>query len=161
MPTAVRTTIIEREGFTMAGETIRNQQLVREFIRSVFDEHDAGAVLKCFSAAAQWHGGSLGTLSGAAGIANLFSSFFSALPDLHATELGLASVDDTVWVRFTVEGTNRGSLFGQPPTNKKVKWEEVDIYRVVEGKIVEEWPSADLVNILHQIGAYTPPWISK
>jgi predicted ester cyclase len=160
MPTAV-SAIAEREGFTVAGEAIRNQQLVREFIRSVFDEHDSGAVLKFFSAGAQWHGGSLGTISGAAGIAHLFSGFFTALPDLHATELGLASVDDTVWVRFVVEGTNGGSLFGQPPTNKKVKWDEVDIYRVVDGKIVEEWSSADLVNILHQIGAYTPPWISK
>jgi predicted ester cyclase len=145
----------------MAGDTIRNQQLVREFIRSVFDEHDAGAVLRFFSAAAQWHGGSLGTISGAAGIAKLFGGFFSALPDLHATELGLAFVDDTVWVRFVVEGTKRGSLFGHPPTNKKVKWEEVDIYRVVDGKIVEEWSSADLISILHQIGTYTPPWISK
>jgi predicted ester cyclase len=41
-----------------------------------------------------------------------------------------------------------------------VRWDEIDTYRVVNGKIAEEWSSPDMTNILHQIGAYTPPWIS-
>jgi predicted ester cyclase len=82
------------------------------------------------------------------------------LPDLHATTLAVAADEDTVWCRFVVEGTNEGSLFGFPATGKTVRWDEIDTYRVANGKIVEEWSSPDMTNILYQVGAYTPPWIS-
>ncbi|MCW3028884.1 MAG: hypothetical protein JWN81_2095 [Solirubrobacterales bacterium] len=62
--------------------------------------------------------------------------------------------------RFAVEGTNEGSLFGFPATGKTVRWDEIDTYRVANGKIAEEWSSPDMANILHQVAAYTPPWIS-
>jgi pimeloyl-ACP methyl ester carboxylesterase len=51
-------------------------------------------------------------------------------------------------------------LFGFPATGKTVRWDEIDNYRVANGKITEEWSSPDVTNILYQIGAYTPPWIS-
>ena len=136
-----------------------NKEIIRQFIRRVFNEQNAEATRDFVTADVQWHGGSLGTIKGPDAMTNLFKGFFTALPDLHATELALIADMDTVWFHFAVEGTNRGSLFGQPPTGKKVRWEEIDVYRVSDGKIVEEWSSADVVNILHQVGAYTPPWM--
>jgi predicted ester cyclase len=141
---------------TLAG----NIELVRDFVRRVFNEHDPAAVVEYFSPDATWHGGSLGDLSGSAAIAELFKGFFESLPDLAAAELDLVTGADTVWIRFSVQGTDRGGMFGRPATGNRVHWEETDVYRVADGKIVEEWSAADVGNILHQIGAYTPPWMS-
>jgi steroid delta-isomerase-like uncharacterized protein len=137
-----------------------NTKLVREFVGRVFNKQDASAVPEFMAADVEWHGGTFGTVKGSNGMTAMFGGFFAALPDLHATELAIVATDDTVWVRFAVEGTSKGSLFGFPATGKKVRWEETDVYRVADGKIVEEWSSADVTSILHQVGAYTPPWIS-
>jgi len=31
--------------------------------------------------------------------------------------------------------------------------------RLSDGKIVEEWTADDMAAVLHQLGAYTPPWL--
>ena len=137
-----------------------NEELVEEFIRRVFNEHNAAATPEYFSPDVQWHGGTLGTIKGSDAMTTFYGNLFAALPDLHATTLAVVADEDTVWCRFVVEGTNEGSLFGFPATGTTVRWDEIDTYRVANGKIAEEWSSPDMTNILHQIGAYTPPWIS-
>jgi predicted ester cyclase len=91
---------------------------------------------------------------------DFYGALFTALPDVRATTLDVVADEDTVWCRFVVEGTNESSLFGFPATGKTVRWDEIDTYRVANGKITEEWSSPDVTSILYQIGAYTPPWIS-
>lgn len=85
--------------------------------------------------------------------------FFGAFPDLHASEQNLAAEGDLVAVRFVVEATHKGDLLGIPPTGRRVRWDAVDVYRVSNGKIVEEWAADDMAAILHQVGAYSPPWV--
>jgi predicted SnoaL-like aldol condensation-catalyzing enzyme len=102
----------------MAGQTTitANEELVGEFIRRVFNEHNAQATSEYFSPDVQWHGGTLGTIEGADAMTSFYGELFAALPDLHATTLGVVADEDTVWCRFVVEGTNKGSLFGFPVT---------------------------------------------
>ena len=137
-----------------------NKEFVREFIDRVFNEHNAKATQDYFSRDVQWHGGTLGTIKGSDAMTDFYGALFTALPDLHATTLDVVADEDTVWCRFIVEGTNESSLFGFPATGKTVRWDEIDTYRVANGKITEEWSSPDVTNILYQVGAYTPPWIS-
>jgi steroid delta-isomerase-like uncharacterized protein len=137
-----------------------NKEFVREFIDRVFNEHNAKATGDYFSPDVRWHGGTLGTIEGSDDMTDFYGALFTALPDLHATTLDVVADEDTVWCRFVVEGTNESSLFGFPATGKTVRWDEIDTYRVANGKITEEWSSPDVTSILYQIGAYTPPWIS-
>ena len=137
-----------------------NKKFVQQFIDRVFNEHNARATRDYFSPDVKWHGGTLGTIEGSDAMTDFYSTLFTALPDLHATTLDVVADGDTVWCRFVVEGTSEGGLFGFPATGKTVRWDETDSYRVANGKITEEWSSPDMTNILFQIGAYTPPWIS-
>ena len=137
-----------------------NKDLVEEFINRVFNGQNAGATSDYFSSDVQWHGGTLGTIEGSDAMTSFYGALFTALPDLQVTTVGIAGDEDTVWCRFVIEGTNQSSLFGFPATGKPVRWDEIDAYRVAEGKIVEEWSSPDMTNILYQLGAYTPPWLS-
>ena len=45
-----------------------------------------------------------------------------------------------------------------PADGKPVRWDAVDIYRVTDGKISEEWAADDIATIMAQIGAFNPPW---
>ena len=62
--------------------------------------------------------------------------------------------------RFVVEATHEGDLLGIAPTGRRVRWDAVDVYRLRSGKISEEWAADDMTAILHQVGAYTPPWLT-
>jgi predicted ester cyclase len=50
-------------------------------------------------------------------------------------------------------------LLGIPATGRRVRWEEVDVYRVSNGKIVDEWAADDMLAVLANLGVYTPPWL--
>jgi predicted ester cyclase len=70
------------------------------------------------------------------------------------------AANDRVAIRFVVEATHKGNLFGIAPTGRRVRWDAVDIYRVVDGMIAEEWAADDVTMILQQVGAFTLPMFS-
>jgi predicted ester cyclase len=107
----------------------------------------------------KWHGGTLGTVESAENLVGLLRGFIGALPDLNAQEQDIVAAG-TLAVRFVVEATHEGDLLGIAPTGRKVRWNAVDLYRLRDGKISEEWAADDMAAILHQVGAYTPPWLS-
>ena len=85
---------------------------------------------------------------------------------LQRTDLVIVAARTTTGVKpsrgislFVVEATHKGDLLGIPPTGRRVRWDAVDVYRIVNGKVVEEWASDDMAAILHQVGAYSPPWV--
>ena len=146
----------------MASETaVRSiTEIVREYTQRVFNEHNPDLASEYLAPDMKWHGGLLGTVEGVANVTEMLRGFIGALPDLHATEQDIVAAGDTVAVRYVVEATHEGNLLGLEPTGRRVRWDAVDIYRVADGLIVEEWAGDDLVAILYQVGAYTPPWLS-
>ncbi len=69
--------------------------------------------------------------------------FFKGFPDLHWTIEDIVAEEDKVWVRTTVTGTHGGEYRGIPPTGKDITIRCVDIWRIVDGKIVEAWAVDD------------------
>jgi SnoaL-like polyketide cyclase len=47
-----------------------------------------------------------------------------------------------------VKATHKGELLGIAPTGRRVRWDEVDVYRLSDGKITEEWALDDFTAIL-------------
>jgi predicted ester cyclase len=137
-----------------------NVEIVREYTRRVFNEHNPGLASEYLTPDAKWHGGTLGTAEGADNVVSVLRSFIGALPDLNAQEQDIVAQGDTVAVRFVVEATHQGELLGITPTGRRVRWDAVDVYRLRDGRISEEWAADDMTAILQQVGAYTPPWIS-
>jgi predicted ester cyclase len=54
------------------------------------------------------------------------------------------SVEDGEWVahRYTIRGTHKAELFGQPPTGKRYETTGMDMVRVRDGQLVEHWAIA-------------------
>ena len=128
-------------------------------MRTVFDDHRPDRAVEFFAPQGKWHGGNFGTVEGAQNIAGLLSAVVGGLPDIKATEQDIFAKGDTVVVRLVVEGTHKGNLLGFPATNRHVRWDAIDMYRIKNGKITDDWASEDGVKILADIGAYIPPWM--
>jgi steroid delta-isomerase-like uncharacterized protein len=135
-----------------------NKKLARDYIDQVFNQQNPGKAADFVTDDVVWHGGGLGDIAGAENVAGLLESFIGALPDLHAAEQDIIAENDLVVVRLVVTATVRGSLLGVPADGKRVRWDAVDIYRITDGKISEEWAADDLAVIMAQIGAFNPPW---
>jgi len=77
--------------------------------------------------------------------------FIKGFPDFHETIEDIIAEGDKVWVRFKFTGTHKGEYLGLAPTGKKITVECVDIFRMVDGKAVEEWEVADGLDSLKQL----------
>ncbi len=69
----------------------------------------------------------------------------------------LAEPDDWIWCRATMSGTHAGQLFGVPATGRPVAQPVMTALRFVDGRCVERHSVADMLPVLMQIGAVTPP----
>lgn len=81
----------------------------------------------------------------------------AAIPDLEVTTNELVAEGDKVVLRWTLEGTHRGTFAGIPATGKRVHLTGITIYRVVEGKVVEERGEEDALGLWRQLGALPAP----
>jgi steroid delta-isomerase-like uncharacterized protein len=138
-----------------------NKRIVRAFIDAAFNQHEADKAAEYMTTDIKWHGGTLGTVEGRDNFAGLIGAIVAALPDLSNIEQDIIAERDIVSVRAVVEGTHKGDLLGIPASGKRVKWDAVDVYRIADGKIAEEWAADDLLAFVYGVGAYTPPWLAE
>lgn len=94
----------------------------------------------------------------------LLDAYLTAFPDFQAITDDLIGEGDLVAIRETYKATHTGHYKGMvladdgetldiPPTGKSIDLTGIDIYRVVDGKIVEQWIEQDLLGLLRQLGA--------
>src|SRR4029077_14636888 len=137
------------------------KRIVRSFIDTAFNKHQADRAKDYMTPDIKWHGGTLGTVEGRDNFAGLIGAIVAALPDLRNVEQDVIAERDIVSVRAVVEGTHKGDLLGIPASGKHVRWDAVDVYRVADGTIAEEWAADDLLAFVYGVGAYTPPWLAQ
>ncbi|SDQ66767.1 ester cyclase [Quadrisphaera sp. DSM 44207] len=146
-------------GTSTGGRAEENVAVVRDLIARFFNGHDTSIASRFFTPDLHWHGGSVGDVRGREDYAAVMDLFFTALPDVQATEQQLIADEDQVAARFTVTGTHRGALWGLEPSGERVEWLAIMTYRFVDGRIAEQWAAEDWVAILRDVGALTPPWV--
>jgi steroid delta-isomerase-like uncharacterized protein len=91
-------------------------------------------------------------ISGPEGYKQDITRFRSAFPDLQITLEEMVAEGEKVVGRWTARGTHQGPLRSFPPTGTQVTLTGIDIFRIVGGKIVEEWSNADGLGMLQQLG---------
>src|ERR1700748_2486428 len=148
----------ERPMTTTTEQLEANKKLARDSIDQGINQHNPSKAADFVTGDVVWHGNSLGDIAGAENLVGLLGSFIGALPDLYAAEQDVTAENDLVMVRLVVTATVKGSLLGRPPDGKPVGWNAIDIYRITDGKISEEWAADDIATIMSQVGAFTPPW---
>ena len=79
------------------------------------------------------------------------------MPDLHITIEDLVAEGDKVVSRYTATGTHTGEFEGRAPTGKQTKATAIQIFRIVDGKVVESWTNRDDLGVLQQLGVIPAP----
>ena len=64
----------------------------------------------------------------------------------------LIAEGDLVTIYWIARGTNTGTGNGLPATGKKVEQAGITIWRIVNGKIKEEWSAFDQLSMMQQLG---------
>ena len=86
------------------------------------------------------------------GLKQIINMALKAFSDYHETIEDIIAEDDKVWVRIKATGTHTGEFMGIAPTGKKITMMFADMFRIVNGKIVEYWEVRDQLDYNKQLG---------
>jgi steroid delta-isomerase-like uncharacterized protein len=75
-----------------------------------------------------------------------------AFPNLSIVPEKLMADGELVAVYWIARGTNTGTGNGLPVTGKKAEQSGITIWRIVDGKIKEEWSAFDQLSLMKQLG---------
>ena len=97
------------------------------------------------------------TIQGLEPYKQFLAMYFTAFPDARLTIEDLIAEGDRVAVRQTLHGTHQGDFMGMPPTGRQVTGTGISIFRIVNGKVVEQWANYDDLGLLQQLGVVPAP----
>ena len=134
----------------------RNKQTVREFTRIFKNEHNVDGVDHLFDKSFAHHFRAP-LPPGLEGFKHVGRMMNGAFPDVVVKEDDLIAGGDKVVERSSAVATHKGSLMGETPTNQRIHWTEIHVYRLQDGKIREHWVEMAMMELLQQIGALPQP----
>jgi predicted ester cyclase len=94
---------------------------------------------------------------GSEGFKMVVGMFKNGFPDLRVTIEGAVAEGDRVATRGYFSGTHKGEFNGIPATGKSVKVTYLDIWRLENGKAVENWVQMDMMGLMQQLGVMPAP----
>jgi predicted ester cyclase len=79
--------------------------------------------------------------------------FRASFPDVRMEAIELIAEGDKVVGRFTCSATHLGARLGYAPTGRRFeRVDEVSIFRLRDGKIIQVWSLEDTLGRLQQLG---------
>ena len=131
----------------------KNKQLVRQFFEA-FDRHDIESMEQLVSTANySLHFSGMPPMDWNTNKEQFLAPFTKAFPDLRRNIVDVVAEGDKVAVSINVTGTYKGEFQGIPATGKQVSFTAMDILTIIDGKVTEEWATADMMGLMQQIGA--------
>lgn len=127
-----------------------NKDLVRHFVKSVFQDLDASAVDELVAPDFVSH---TWQFPGDAreGLKKVTSSMGKALTDIEFKVDDLIAEDDKVAARLTASATQTGEFQKMPASGRRYTISEIHVFRLADGKIVEHWHQYDQAGQMRQL----------
>ncbi len=133
----------------------RNAEILERALNSF--SAPASAVAENFTADWVNHDPSLPPMSGLAGAEQLLGLWRMAFSNLKLQVEDSIEDGNKVAARFRITGTHSGPLMGVPATGRPISVLATGIFRVVDGKLAENWVNLDALSLMQQIGAVPAP----
>ena len=97
-----------------------------------------------------------GRPQGVKGVLEASKNFRAAIPDLKAKIEELLVVHDRAVVRYSFNGHFTGSFKDLKGDGRAISFRAVDIYRVQNGQISDNWHLEDNLSLMQQLGVVKP-----
>jgi predicted ester cyclase len=94
---------------------------------------------------------------GVEGLTAVIGAFTAAFPDIQITLEQVLADGDFVSTYGYYTGTQNGDFMGIPATGKTVKVYYSDLWRLENGKAVENWVVMDNLSMMQQLGVIPAP----
>jgi predicted ester cyclase len=134
-----------------------NKQLVLRWKEELYTKKNVHVIDELFAPDYVGHiTGVPGPVRGTEALKHLFAAYFAAF-DLGHTPEFLIAEGDMVAIHETYQLKHTGAFQGIPATGKDVSITGADIYRIVGGKIVEQWFEGDYTGAMRQLGLLPTP----
>ena len=129
----------------------QNKSIVQKYWEGKWNERRPEILDELQTPNVVYHGTSM-EMNGIEEYKQVYSSYLSAMHNSKVEVLKLIAEGDFVMshTRFTCE--HKGELDGLPPTGNEVSVSLFTIFRLVEGKIAEEWEILDELGMMTQLG---------
>jgi steroid delta-isomerase-like uncharacterized protein len=128
----------------------------KAMVRRVFEEAlNAGddAVLDELLAADYTNHDMPAPAPGPEGFKQVIAQFRAAFPDMAVTIEDEFADGDLVGTRGRFTGTHKGDFMGIPASGMPIDIKYIDLWRVRDGKLAENWVQMDTAGLMQQIGA--------
>jgi predicted ester cyclase len=114
-----------------------NKQIVSEFFIKGYNENDYAAVRKLLLD--EYYDHSPAYARSSADAINILKIVHDIFPDMEVEIIDLIEENNKVVGRFKFKATHSSEYMGVKPTNKRLEWEAIEIFRIENDKIVESW----------------------
>ena len=129
----------------------RNKSIVQRYWEGKWNERRPEILDELQTPDVIYHGTS-DTINGVEEYKQAYNHYRSALHDTRVEILGLIAEGDLVMSRVVLHATQKGELGGIPPTGNEIQVSAFTVFRLVDGKITEEWEVLDQLGMMMQLG---------
>lgn len=98
------------------------------------------------------HHGIPNAKGGPEGFKETLSNFLEGFPDMKINVEHIIADGEMVATRGSWTGTNKGSFMGMPATGKQIRIEFIDVWKIQNGKCIENWVQMDMPGLMQQLG---------
>ena len=137
--------------------TEENKQLVLRWREEIWNKRNVNIIDELHAPDYVGHySGIPGPIRGREALKQLFAAYLAAF-DIEVTPEFLIAEGDMVVVHDTNRVKHTGAFQAIPPTGKEATVTSTDIYRIVDGKILEQWVEGDMLGLMQQLGVIPTP----
>jgi predicted ester cyclase len=135
---------------------VQNKEVVRRYWDGKWNKRRPEILDELQNPDVQYHSPSM-QMNGIEEYKQVYGMYLSALHDTQLTIEELVAEGDKVMSRVSVKCTHKGELDGIPPTGNSLTVKIFTVFRLVGGKIAEEWELVDELGLMHQLGMELGP----
>lgn len=126
-------------------------ELVTTYIQDVWNQGDLTALTDLTTPDFTYHLGGQPARDRSA-MAKFLAGTREAFPDWHVVVESIVSDGHLVAVRWSGTVTHLGPFHGAPATGRRIGVSGINLYRIADGKIAQEWEQMDSLGLLGQLG---------
>jgi steroid delta-isomerase-like uncharacterized protein len=128
------------------------EQLLRKEATELWTQGDLSRIPEVYADTVVTHYGDQVTERTHEDARNLVMTWRAAFPDFKMAIQDLVVSGDTAVARYTVTGTHLGELWGNGPTGRQFRVEQIYIIRIQNGRIADTWGVWDQYAFMQQLG---------
>jgi steroid delta-isomerase-like uncharacterized protein len=134
----------------------QNKEVVKSYWNGKWNERRPGILDELQTPNVVYHGTSM-EMNGLEEYKKVYGIFSTAFQDTKLTIEGIIAEGDRVMTRVKITGTHKGDFEGIPPTGKVLTLSAFTVFRLIDGKIAEEWEILDELGMMQQLGMELKP----